>query len=542
MRLPACAQSVRIKPDHAEAFNNMGVILAQQGKFAEAAANYQQALRIKPNYAEAHNNLGLSLTSLGRLDEAAASFREAIRCKPDYADAHNSLQRVDAELRKRASQQRPYSPEAHNDLAVALADQGKLEEAVANYRQALQLNPNYAEAHNNLGVALRDMGKRDEAIACLREALRLKQEFAPAHNNLGLALADQGKLAEGEYHYREAIRIQPDYAEAYNNLGIVLRDVGKLWEALAAWEEALRLKPQYAAPRLNRALVWLLLGNFDQGWDEYEWRWTKKGMVQRPFRQPAWTGSPLEGRTLFIHAEQGLGDTLHFVRYASLAKERGGRVLFECQPVLHELVKSCPGIDQVIPLNAPLPDFNVHVSLLSLPRIMGTRLASIPAKVPYLFADKDPTERWRKEIGSIRAFKIGIAWQGDPKHEGDLYRSIPLSRFASVARQPGVHLFSLQKGPGTEQLHDVTVRFPITDLGSKFETFADTAAAIKNLDLVLTVDSAVAHCAGALAVPVWLLLPTVPDWRWLLEREDSPWYPTMKLFRQKELNNWQRSV
>ena len=359
------------------------------------------------------------------------------------------------------------------------------------------------------------------------------------HNNLGLALADQGKLDEAEYHYREAIRIQPDYAEAYNNLGIVLRDLSKFDGALACWEEALRLKPQYAAPRLNRALVWLLMGNFEQGWTEYEWRWTKKGMVQRPFRQPLWTGFPLEGRTLLIHAEQGMGDTLNFIRYAALAKERGGRVIVECQPALHQLVSTCPAVDQVVSLNTPLPHFDAHIPLLSLPRVLCTTLATIPTNVPYLFPAAGLVERWKKEIGSLRAFKIGISWQGDPKHEGDLYRSVPLTRFAPLAKQAGVHLFSLQKGPGVEQLREVTVRFSVTALGSKFETFADTAAALKNLDLVITVDSAVAHCAGALGIPVWVLLPKVPDWRWLLEREDSPWYPTMRLFRQKELKNWQ---
>lgn len=531
--------SIRLRPDHAEALNNLGVVLTQQGKFEAAVETYQNALRLKPDYAEGHNNLGLALVNLGRLEEAAASFREALRVRPDYTDAYNSLQKINVELWKQAAQARPQSAETLNDLGVSYANQGNLDEAVASYRKALQVNPNYAEAHNNLGVALRDLGKLDEGIASLRESLRIKPEFAPAHNNLALALADKGKLDEAEAHFREAIRILPNYAEAYNNLGVILRDKCKLDECRACFETALQLKPDYAAPRLNRSLLNLLQGNFEQGWPEYEWRWTKKGMVQRPFRQPLWDGSPLEGRIILIHAEQGLGDTLQFIRYVPLVKEKGGRVLVECQPALNELIRTCPGVDEVVSPPTPLPPFDVHVPLLSLPRILGTTLKTIPAKVPYLFPPPQLVERWKREIGSIRAYKIGISWQGDPKHESDLFRSVPLTRFGLLARSPGVHLFSLQKGPGAEQLRDVTVRFGVTDLGSRFGSFADTAAAMKNLDLIISVDSAVAHCAGALGIPVWVFLPASPDWRWMLNREDSPWYPTMRLFRQKELNNWQ---
>ena len=282
------------------------------------------------------------------------------------------------------------------------------------------------------------------------------------------------------------------------------------------------------------------MGRFEQGWPGYEWRWKCKEFGSLPpFQPPLWDGSSLDGRTILVHAEQGLGDTLQFIRYVPSLHQRGGRVILMCQPPLVRLLTRSPGIERLLAHGDPVPEFDVHTPLLSLPRLLGTTLESVPADVPYLEAEPQLVEAWRHRLGSYPGFKVGIVWQGNPKFRLDRLRSIPLAQFAPLARVPGVHLFSLQKGPGAEQLAAVTDRFPVTDLGRRLDDFMDTAAVLKNLDLVISVDTAIAHLAGALGIPVWVALPFAPDWRWLMGREDSPWYPTMRLFRQTRPGQWE---
>jgi tetratricopeptide (TPR) repeat protein len=436
----------------------------------------------------------------------------------------------------------PDLAEAHDNLGNALKERGELEEAVACYRQALRLKPDLAEAHSNLGSAFQGQGKLEEAVACYRQALRLKPDLAEAHNNLGGALKDLGELEEAMACCRQALRLRPDYAEAHIILGSALQDRGELDEAMACFQQALRLKPDYPDAHLNRALTWLRRGDFERGWPEFEWRWKCKESLPPPFRQPLWDGSPLEGRSILLHPEQGLGDTLQFIRYAPLVQRRGGRVIVACQRPLVRLLASCPGIAELVAREDAPPGFEVHAPLLSLPRLLGTTLASIPGEVPYLRADETLVEHWRRELSPIRGLKVGIAWQGNPKYRGDRHRSLRLAQFAPLSRLAGVRLFSLQKCAGAEQLRAVAGRFDVTDLGGRLDeqtgAFMDTAAVMKNLDLVITSDSALAHLAGALGVPVWVALPYASDWRWLLEREDSPWYPTMRLFRQSRWGDW----
>jgi hypothetical protein len=312
----------------------------------------------------------------------------------------------------------------------------------------------------------------------------------------------------------------------------------KLEEALSCFQRAIELQPDYADAHWNRALAWLLMGNFEQGWPEYDWRWKRKALQLPRFPQPIWNGFPLEGRTILLYAEQGLGDTLQFIRYAALVKRRGGLVIAACQDVLRPHLATCPGVDQLIGLDSTIAHFDTHAPLLSLPAIVGTTLSTVPADVPYLFVNAELGDPCRQALDGPGAFKIGIAWQGNPDHSNDRQRSVSLVSFEPLARLDGVRLFSLQKGPGVEQLAGAQERFPVVDLGSQFQTFQDTAAVLQRLDLVISIDSAVAHCAGALGVPVWVLLPFCPDWRWLLDREDSPWYPTMRLFRQTEPGKW----
>jgi Flp pilus assembly protein TadD len=506
-------QILQVEPQHVNALHLLGLIVHSAGRHNLAVDYMTRALQLAPHFVEAHSNLGIVLAAQGMFDEAVASYRQALLLRPDYA-------------------------EAHNNLAIALVATGKLEEAVASYRQALDLRPDIAEVHNNLGIALAALGKPEEAAASYRQSLHLKPDYAEAHNNLGVAIASRGKLEEAIASYHQAICLKPEYAEAHHNLGVALKELGNLHEAVARYQAAIRLKPDYADAHHALGMAWLQMGDFESGWPEYEWRARCKGSGMPSFWQPRWDGYPLAGQTILLHAEQGLGDTLQFIRFAPLVRERGLSVLVLCPESLVRLLASCPGIDRVLTGDS-LPRFDVHAPLLSVPGILGTSLATVPSPVPYLHADAELTNHWRHELSKYSTFKIGIAWQGNPRHSNDRNRSFPLVHLAPLAQLEGASLFSLQQGPGTEQLSAVNDRFPVTDLCSKFNNFMDTAAVVQNLDLVITADTAIAHLAGALGVPVWVALPCAPDWRWMLDREDSPWYPSMRLFRQTQWGNWE---
>jgi predicted O-linked N-acetylglucosamine transferase (SPINDLY family) len=432
------------------------------------------------------------------------------------------------------------SSAAYNQQGIKLIEQGKLDDAVDSFRQAVNVWPENMEALNNLGAALKRQERFDEAITCYQRALSIKPDFAEARGNLGNVLRFLGRPDEAAESFRLALRLRPNSAEMQNNLANALKDQGSVNEALAGFERALELDPNYVEGRLDRAVTWLLAGDLENGWTEFEWRWQYKDFPPRPFHQPRWDGAPLEGRTILLHAEQGLGDTIQFIRYATLVKERGGTVIVECQRPLHRLLRGCAGVDELIGQGDTLPAFDTHCPLVSLPHVFGISMTTIPAKVPYLFADPALTEHWRRELSGIKGFKVGICWQGNPRHAWDRFRSIPLTEFAPLAGLEGVQLFSLQKGPGAEQIQQAT--FSVTDLSSCLDTtsgpFMDTAAVMKNLELIIAADTSVVHLAGALGVPVWIALHSVPDWRWMLEREDSPWYPTARLFRQTGRGDW----
>jgi Flp pilus assembly protein TadD len=541
-------QALRLRPEDPEAHVGLGGVLAKKGDRARAVASYREALRLAPEHAEAHAALGVALAEQGRLEEAVASLRQAVRLRPDHARAHHNLgvalaeqgrlEEAVASLRQ-ALQLRPDYAEAYYNLGNTLGKLGRGEEAVAAYRRALEIRPLYADACNNLGLALTEAGQPGEAEVVLRQAVRLRPAFADGHNNLGLALAAQGRFAEAETAYGEALRLNPGSVEAHTNLGSAYKEQGRLPEALACYQFALWLDPASPSAHWNRALAWLQAGDFERGWPEYEWRWRRKKSPPRPFRQPLWDGAPLAGRTILLHAEQGLGDTLQFLRYAPLVKARGGSAVLACPRSLLPLLSGASGIDRLVDEAGKLPDTDVHAPLLSLPRLFRTTLATVPAEVPYLTADASRVGHWREKLQGLPGRKVGIAWQGNPRHLWDRHRSAPLVAFAPLARVAGVSLVSLQKGDGAEQLR--AARLPVHELGEDLDregAFLDTAAVMQCLDLVVTVDTATAHLAGALGIPVWVALSTIADWRWLRDRADSPWYPTLRLFRQQRLGDW----
>ncbi|RMF90866.1 MAG: tetratricopeptide repeat protein, partial [Nitrospinota bacterium] len=527
-------QAAKQQPGCALAHLNLGNVLRLQGNLEGAITHYQHALALQPHAAEIHMDLGNLFQTQGRLAEAIRYYRQALALKPDYAEAHANLGtalrtqgELDAAVQhlQQALRLKPGFAIAYLNLGLTLRAQKKLAEAEKALRQAVRLAPSSAVAYNNLGIVLQDQGRLREAIACYRQALQLRPHYAKAHANLGVALQTQGDIEAAISCFQKALHLQPGFAEAHNNLGLALQFQGRVPEALASFQQALRLRPHFVEAHWNRALAWLLLGNFRQGWEEYEWRWRRKETPPRSFPQPSWDGTPLQGKTILVYAEQGLGDTIQFVRYLPLVQARGGRVLFECQPGLAPLLQRCQGFDELFERssgNSSQHPFDVHIPLLSLPRIFQTTLETIPAAVPYLYPDPVLVEKWGNRLGQEPGFKIGICWQGNPQHRRDRFRSLPLRCFAPLTRIDGVRVYSLQKGAGTEQLQELPTGMRVHDLGKELDEetglFMDTAAVMMHLDLVITIDTAIAHLAGALGVPVWLLLSSAPDWRWLLDR------------------------
>jgi tetratricopeptide (TPR) repeat protein len=447
-----------------------------------------------------------------------------------------------AALLQQAIHADPYNPDvlcAAAPLAQALGD---LDKATTLYRQALDLQPRRAETWLDLGNCLYFQERRLEAAEAYEQALRLKPDYVQAHTNLGTILQDEGRLDEAIERQERALRIDANFFDAVFNRANALKELGRHEEAVGAYEHALRLRPEFPGAHLNLGMEYLLLGRYERGWPHYEWRWQANQPAPRGFTLPLWDGTPLEHKTILLHSEQGFGDTILFVRYAGLVKRYGGRVILECPVRLVELLRSSDGPDEVIERGPILPEFDVQAPLLSLPCILRTTVRTIPADVPYLFANEALCRQWEPEIKKERTFRVGIAWQGDPTYRWDRQRSIPLASFAPLAAIDGVQLFSLQKGPGAEQVSEIAWQFPVVNLADRLDAasgaFLDTAAVMKNLHLVIAPDTAVAHLAGALGIPVWVPLGANPHWLWMLDREDSPWYPTLRLFRQQESGNW----
>ncbi len=422
------------------------------------------------------------------------------------------------------------------EAAVKSHSAGKFDDAVNHYAMALSFVPDDPVILTNLGVALRSQDKYKASEMCYRRAIAVKPDSPGSWSNLGNVLRRQGRLKEAVACHRKAVDLDRKFIDAYYNMGLVLQDLGKLDEAIRIFDYCLKHKPDNVNINWDRSLALLAKGDFLRGFEAYEYRWKREELRERHFRQPLWDGAPLDGKRIFLYTEQGFGDTLNFSRYVALIAESGGKVILECQPELHSLMKELDGLEQIIGPGDPLPDFDVQAPLMSLPRIMKHEIDSIPTQCPYLKPPAQAGFPVHVPPGTIK--KIGIVWAGKPTHKNDHNRSVSVENFLTFARIPGVTLYSLQKGPESSQREECSCGTLIRELAGGCEDFGDTAKVMLQLDLIITVDTAVAHLAGGLGLPVWVAIPYNPDWRWMRKRSDSPWYPTMTLFRQKKADEW----
>ena len=547
----ALRQAVALQPGCAPFYCGLGQVLSRQGAEEEAQACYRRVLSLQPDYAEAQHNLGNRRQRRGDLAGAAECYRCALALKPALAVTHHHLAGVLARQGdvpgalasyRRAIELKPDYAEACTNLAILLEEQGDVAGAAEACRRAVRANPRSARVHSNLAAVLSQSGDTAEALEMACQALALQPACAEAYSNLAGILWQQGRYAEAVDSCRRALALKPDCAEAHCNLGSALGDLGDLEGALESYRKVLALHPDSATAAYYSGLIYLQQGDLARGWASYEARWRLKSMLwkRRHFPQPLWRGEALQGVRILLYAEQGLGDILQFVRYAPLVAARGGHVILEVPPALRRLLSNLPGVSEIVSFGDPLPDFAWQCPLLSLPQAFATDLSSIPASVPYLCPDPAEVRSWSEKLDG-KGLRVGLVWAGNPKHVRDRQRSLALGQLAPLAEGGGISFYALQKGPapaGPPWPESVQ----LTDLGPQQRDLADAAAIVANLDLVISVDTAVAHLTGALGKPVWILLQFMPDWRWLLQREDSPWYPTARLFRQPALGDWDSVV
>ncbi|SAL30195.1 tetratricopeptide repeat protein [Caballeronia humi] len=533
-------------PAHVEALHYLGVLLHQRGVSAQAAPFLDRALVLSPEYAACWSNRGLVAAALGDAEFAVACQRRALAVDPSFANAYNNLgvalqktgrddEAVDAY--QKALAQQPDFIDAYTNFGSALFKLKRHEDALAAYRDALRYDPQNSTAHFGEGNALRELGRLDDAIRSLQRAV----ELAPAHFesrvNLGTTLGLRGRFVEAEAQYRHALKLRDD-PQIHVCVGASIGAQGRFSEEEPHYRHALTLDVNHADAQHNLALLHLRRGEFEQGWTLYETRW--RASKYTPIELPGiaeWAGEPLAGRTLLLVGEQGHGDQLQFVRYAAVLERTGAAVDVLVPSNIAELVGGVRGVRRVL-LEKPQEGYDFWTPMMSVPHHVAGVGPGVPADVPYLRVSGVRIGDWPQRVADLAGGRrrVGVVWAGSPTFANDRFRSMPLAALAPLADAPGIAWFSLQKGPARAQLEGAALN--LYDLTGQVHDFADTAALIDQLDLVITVDTSVAHLAGALGKPVWVMLSKNYDWRWMLDRDDSPWYPTMRLFKQTTLGDW----
>lgn len=540
---------LQIAPEDFHALHMRGVVQFQQGRLDTALSDISRALQVNPGDASAHSHLALVLRALKRPAEALQAHDRALQLQPGFAQAWANRGNVLRDLGRSAEAVDSYGqalvlqpafPSALHGLGLAQGDLGRWDAALRSFDQAIAQKSAFAVAYLDRGNVLRELDLPDEALQSYGLALRHDPGYAQAWSNQGVVLKHLGRVDEALQSYRKALELKPDFVDAMVNCSTLLKEMLRLEESMAMNQKALALDPVSSGAHLNLAICQLLQGDFPTGFGHFEWRWKTEQLRDnaRAFTQPLWLGQDLPpGSTVLLHAEQGLGDTLQFCRYARLVADQGLRVVLEVQPPLVGLLQSVEGVGVVVARGAELPPFDVHCPLMSLPLALKTTLESIPAQERYLHADADKLPTWQQRLGPRSRERVGLVWSGRPEHKNDHNRSMALADFAG-ALDPRFEYHCLQKEIRAADQVFLDSPRGIAVWRDALDSFADTAALVECMDLVVSVDTSVAHLAAALGKPVWLLLPYSPDWRWLLGRDDTPWYPTMRLFRQTATRDW----
>lgn len=541
---------LELQPRHADALHFLGVLKLQDNRLAEAILLISRALELAPENPRAHCNIASALQRSGKLEEALAHLDQALRNRPDLPEAlfnrANTLRimgRYEEALRSylRVVDIDPGFAAGHNNRGICLVQMKRLEESVAAFDRALKIRPDYADALSNRANALFQLKRYAQSLDDCDRAIALDPDAAVAHNNRGNALQKLCRFEDALDSYNRAIALKPDYAGAYGNRGNIHQYLRRFHEALADFRRAQAVDPDHAQAHWNEALCLLMMGDFENGWKKYEWRWKRGGStaLQRRFSQPLWLGDhDLRGKRILLHAEQGLGDTVQFCRYAGLLAALGGEVILEVQASLVPLLARLEGAAKVIAMGGKLPEFDFHCPLLSLPLAMKTMPESIPANIPYLHADAGKVAAWQQRLGEKSRPRVGLVWSGNPGFRMDYLRSMRLLQIAPLLDLP-CEWVSLKNELSGEDAESIRTLPGLRHFGAELRDFSDTAALIQCMDLVLSTCTSVPHVAGAMGRPVWLMLSRVADPRWLVERNDTAWYPSMRLFRQPDVDDWE---
>jgi tetratricopeptide (TPR) repeat protein len=543
--------AIELAPQFADAYTNLGRVLLKQGKHSEAEVEFQRGLQINPRGIAGWEGLAGLHMQTDRPEAAMQALHSLLKLHPQHVDAIVLLSELMTRQGSIAEAERgfqialglaPQRVDAYVGLGVVLTEKKQLHAACEQFEQAIRLAPNSVAAYSNLGNAQRELGDFSAAAKSLERAISIAPKHASVLANLGSLCLDRHQYLQAQHYFQQALEHEPSYPHAQIGMASIFSIEGKTQTALEILREVVQRKPQLVQAQFNLAVLELRLGNWRSGFERYEWRWRLPYFPIRDYPQPVWDGAPVRDKTLLLYSEQGMGDTLQFCRYAAAAKQRVGCVLLEAPRALHDLLHRTQGIDAMVESDKGFRDFDYHLPLMSLPRVFQTTPETVPASVPYLTADPARQVLWQVKFPATEDFRIGVVWRGNPKYRGDQERSVALDRFAPLAKMDKVRLFALQKEQVDEEIARMAEKFAVVDLAAELDNdgsaFVDSAAVMQQLDLVITVDSAPAHLAGALGVPVWLLLAYNADWRWLESREDSPWYPTMRLFRQPAPGNW----
>lgn len=556
------------EPRHADALHLMGVLSSQSGRFVEAVDWIGRAIAERPDEPTFHVNLAMVYERGQRTGFALQEYQRAVDLyerRGNHTEASQLRQRLaaggagagvqyagreeranskEAELR-RAVELNPSDPEAKLRLGSWLMSQRRCSEALPLLREAAELKPDSAAAHMALGAALHGAGRESEAFLALDRAAELAPDDFAAQLLAVLAVrwtTDSAWVKRARRRLERAVRIGPKNPQQWNQLGAANNELLQVEAACACYERAIELSPDFTHAHWNLGMTLLLRGQLEKGWQEFEWRTiAMPALARRGASPPRWHGEDVKGRALLLYTEGGLGDALHFIRYAPLVQHRGARVVVECHPSLVSLIRRVQGVEMVVARGTEPPPCDFSCPLQSLPGIIGTTMQSIPGRVPYLFTDPLIIQSWRSRFADFPEFRVGLVWAGSEREDKSVDgRSRSLALFEPLSRVRGVKLFSLQTGPQAVQLQ--ASAFALTDVAANLIDFSETAGLIESLDLVISVDTSVAHLAGGLGRPVWVLVPSVPDFRWLLDRSDSPWYPTMRLYRQELGGSWESVV